>query len=93
MGPGVQVLFVPSEHLWRVWSLIKHNCAPPTIVLGLLFCPWMQGIFFLVGSNILLLMVVQQLVEVLLFSQEKMSTCPTLPSSLVAELIESTCNV
>ena len=31
---------------------------------------------FLVGSNILLLMFVQQLVAILEFSQEKMSKCP-----------------
>ena len=38
------------------------------------------GLSFLVGSNILLLMVVQQLVEILVFSK-KMSTGPsTLPS-------------
>jgi len=39
------------------------------------------GVSFLVGSNIVLLMVVQQQVAILLFSQEKMSTRPsTLPS-------------
>jgi len=39
------------------------------------------GVCFLVGSNILLLIAVQQLVESLVFSQEKISICPfTLPS-------------
>ena len=33
--------------------------------------------YFLVGSNILLSMVLQQLVEILVFSQERMSTCPS----------------
>ena len=59
----------------------KCNFAPPTILLGLLFWPWMWGIFFLVGSNILLLTVIQQRAVIFEFSQEKMSTCPTPPSS------------
>ena len=43
---------------------------PPTGSLQLFLCPWM-GIS-LVGSNILLSMVVQQLVAILVFLQEKM---------------------
>ena len=39
------------------------------------------GCLFLVGSNILLLMVVQQRVAILEFSQEKMSACPSAPAS------------
>ena len=39
------------------------------------------GCLFLVGSNISLLMVVQQRVVILEFSQEKMSTCPSTPPS------------
>ena len=62
----------------------KHNFALPTVLLGLLLCPWLWFIFFfffLVRSIILLLMVVQQRVVILEFSQEKMSACPsTLPS-------------
>ena len=55
------VLLEPSKHLWQVWGFdSKHNFAPPTIVLGLPFCPWTWGIFFMVGSNILLSMAVQQ---------------------------------
>ena len=39
--------------------------------------------FFLVGSSVLLLMVVERLVEILVFLQEKMSSRPlTLPSCL-----------
>ena len=39
------------------------------------------GYLFLVCSSVLLLMVVQQLVGILLFSQEQMSLCPSiLPS-------------
>ena len=36
----------------------KRDFAPQTILLGLLLCPWRWDIIFLVGSNILLLMVV-----------------------------------
>ena len=62
----------------------KCNFAPPTILLGLLLCPWNWDIFFLVDSNILLSMVVQQLVATLEFTQEKMSTKPfTLLSCLL----------
>ena len=38
-----------------------------------------MGYLFLVGSNILLSMVVQWLVAVLEFSQEKISECPSTP--------------
>ena len=60
----------------------KSSFAPPPVLLGLPLCLWMWAIsFFLVGSSILLLMVVQQRVVILEFSQEKMSSCPsTLPS-------------
>ena len=58
-----------------------HDCAPPTVSLQLLLCLWMWGIIFLVGSSILLSMAVQQLVVILVLSQEEMSACPsTLPS-------------
>ena len=81
LGPGAhKVLFKPSEHLWQVWGLILN------VILPLLLSCWGfsfalgHGVSFLVGSNILLLMVVQQLVAILEFSQ-KMSACPsTLPS-------------
>ena len=61
LGPGAhKVLFEPSEHLWWVWGLILN------VILPLLPSCWGFsfalgcGVFFLVGSNILLLMVVQQ---------------------------------
>ena len=66
----------------------KCNCAPPTTSPGLLLCPWMQGIFFSMGSNLLLLMVVQQVVAILVFSQEKMSACPSILPSLRTNLSE-----
>ena len=49
---GLQVLL----HTRLVWALraslagmgfkFKHNFTPPTVLLGLLLCPWMWGIFF-----------------------------------------------
>ena len=77
-----QGLFGPSECLWRVWALILNVISPllPSC-WGFSFALGM-GYLFLLGSNILLLMVVQQRVVILEFSQEKMSTCPsTAPSS------------
>ena len=82
LGTGVyKVLFVPSKHLWEVWGLILNMISPllPSVRASPLSLD--MGYYFLVGSNILLLMVVQQLVVVLEFSQEKVSTHPsTLPS-------------
>ena len=41
-----KVLFEPSECLWWVWGLILNVIfVPPSILLGLLLCPWMRGIF------------------------------------------------
>ena len=82
-SPGVhKVLFEPSEHLWWVWGLILNVIfAPPTILLGASPLPLDMGCLFLVGSNILLLMVVQQRVLILEFSQKKMSTRPSTPPS------------
>ena len=74
VGSGAhRVLFEPSESLWRIWGLILK------VILPLLQFCWGfsfalgHGISSLVGSNILLLMVVQQRVAILEFSQEKMS--------------------
>ena len=76
-----QGLFEPSEHLCRVRSLILNailpllpSCWGFSFVLG-------HGVSFLVGSNIFQLTIVQQRAAVLEFSQEKMSACPSLPSS------------
>ena len=77
-SPSVhKLLFEPSKHLWWVWALVLNtvlpflpSCCDFSFVLG---CE----VSFLVGSNILLWMVVQQQVAVLLFSQEKMSACPS----------------
>ena len=51
----------------------KRNFSPCTILLGLLLCPWMWGIF-MAESNIFLSMVVLQQIVILEFSQEKMNT-------------------
>ena len=53
------------------------DCAPPDILLQLFPC---LLYLFLVGSNIFLLMVVQQLVVISVLLQEEMSTHPPLPS-------------
>ena len=69
--------FCISKHLWWVWGFILNTILPllPSC-WGLSFALG-QGVSFLVGSNILFSMVVQQQVAILKFSQEKMSTCPS----------------
>ena len=69
----------------------KHDFVPPTILLGLLLCPWMWGIFFLVGSNIFLLMVVQPWVVILELLQEKMSAHLSTPPSCVKSFYSAIC--
>ena len=71
--------FLPGISGWY-GACNKHSFVPPTILLALLLCLWMWGIF-LVRSNILLSMVVQQQVAILEFSEWKMSSGSTLPSS------------
>ena len=62
----------------------KYDSAPPIVFLGHLPCPWTWDIFFLVGSNILLSMVLQQQNATLEFLQEKMRARPsTLASCLL----------
>ena len=82
LGPGVhKVLFEPSEHLWWLWGLILN------MILPLLPSCWFSsfavghGVSFLVRSNILLSMVIQQQAAILEFLQEKMSAHPPTPSS------------
>ena len=62
------------------WIWFYCDCTPPIISLRLLLVfPW--GCIFLVGSSVLLSMVAQQLVAILVFSQEEMNAQPsTLPS-------------
>ena len=82
LGPGAhKVLFDPSLNLWRVLGVILMQFHPSYHLVGASPLPLDVGCLFLVGPNILLLMDVQQWVEILGFSQEKMSTHPsTLPS-------------
>ena len=56
----------------------KHDFTPGTVCWGFSFALG-SGIIFLVGSNILLLTVVQQQVVILEFSQEKMNIHPSTP--------------
>ena len=82
LGSGAhKVLSEPSEYLWWVWKLILN------VILPLLPSCWgfsfalECGVSFLVGSNILLLVVVQQWGAILGFSQEKMCARPSSPPS------------
>ena len=76
-----KVLFEPSRHLWWVWRLILTaispllpSCCGFSFALG-------SRVSYLVGANILLLMVVQQRDVILEFMQERMNASPsTLPS-------------
>ena len=75
-----QGLFEPSESLCWVLGLIL-SAIFPVLQSCWGFFALGHGVSFLVGSNILLLTVIQQQVVILEFFQEKLSTCPsTLPS-------------
>ena len=78
---GIIVLRSVSHPPGRYGIWFYHDFAPPAISLQLLRL-WACGVcFFGVGSNILLLIVVQQLVAILALSQEEMGAHPsTLPS-------------
>ena len=77
-------ILVCTRLVWALWVSLagmgfksKYNFTPPTVLLGLLLCPWMWGIFFwwdptcscwqLFSSELFLE-----------FSQEKMSACPSI---------------
>ena len=73
---------VTASFSWVLVHISFCLCSPRVyfpVLLWLLLCPWTWDIFFLVASNIFLLMVVQQHVVILEFSQEKMSTRPSTP--------------
>ena len=79
LGPGAhEVLFQPSKCLWWVWDSILDAILPLLPSLCFSF-DLGHRVSFLVGSNILLLMVVQQLLAILDFSQEKMKAHPSTP--------------
>ena len=69
-----QVLFEPSKYLWQIWALILNMILPFLPSCWGFPLPFDMVYLILVGSNILLLMLVQQWVLILEFSQEKMST-------------------
>ena len=74
---GFKMVTTVQELLWYYYSLICGcppggyriwfycDCTPPNVSLRLLLCLGMWSTFFLVGSSVLLLMAVQQLVAVL----------------------------
>ena len=71
LGPGAQGFVCALQaSLEGMRFDSKCDCAPPTVLLGISFALQCRYLF-LVGSNILLLMVVQQLVEILVFLQER----------------------
>ena len=77
---GISVLQFVSQppSSYGIWFYC--DCAPRTISLWLLLCLWIRGII-LVSSSIFLSMIVQQLVVILVFLQERVRARPsTLPS-------------
>ena len=84
---GISGSLCAQGFVWVLWASLvgmgfdsKHDFTPSYHILGHLLCPWMLG-NFMVGSNSLLSMVLQQWVTILELSQEKMSTCPSAPRS------------
>ena len=81
---------LPSENFHKPLILIhqradrlKSTTTENQMKKGASPLPLDMGYLFLVGSNILLLMVVQQRVVILEFSQEKVTTCPPTPPSWI----------
>ena len=66
-----KVLFAPSECLQQVWGLLKMWFCPSYHLVQVSSLPLVIGYHFLVGFNIPLLMVVQQLVAILVFSRRR----------------------
>ena len=78
---GCTKFCLSSLSISRGYGLWFQTLCPSYSRVGASPLPLDMVYLFLVGSNILLSMVVQWLVAVLEFLQEKMSTCPfTLPS-------------
>ena len=78
-----QGMFEPSEHLWQVWGLILNVISP--LLPSCWGFSFAHGVRYLslVVSHILMSMVVQQLGAILVFLQEKMSTHPSAPPSVL----------
>ena len=76
---------------WRIWDLILSWLSPSyLLVVASLFLDMGYLFFFLVDSSVLLSTIIQQLVVILVLSQEKMSTCPSTLSSWTGSLFPIT---
>ena len=74
LGPSAhKVLFEPSEHLAGMEFDSKHDFTTPNHLVRASPLPLDMEYLFLMGSNILLLMVLQLLFAILEFSEEKIS--------------------
>ena len=76
-------LLDPSEHLWRVRGLVLNASSPLLPSCWGFSSALGRGVSFLVGSNILQWMVVQQRVVVLEFLQEKRAHVLLMPQNVV----------
>ena len=77
---GISVLQSVSHPPTSYGIWFYCDCTPPTVSLWLLLCLWMW-VSFLVSSSVFLSMIVQQLVVILVFSQEGVRACPSTPPS------------
>ena len=86
---GVPGSWCPQDCVWALQASMegkrfdsKCNFPPSTVLLGLLLCPWMWGIFFWWDPTFSHWWLFSEwLVAILEFSQEKMNACPSiLPS-------------
>ena len=69
---------------YGIW--FYSDCAPPTISLWLLLCPWC-GVSSLVKFSVFLSMIVQQPVVILVLSQEGVRARPSTPPSWLIRLL------
>ena len=81
---GISGSWCAQGFIWVLWATLagmgfdsKCDFCPSYYFVGASPLPLKVRYLFLVVSNILLLMVIQQQVAVLEFSQEKISTCPS----------------
>ena len=71
LGPGAHKdFFEPCKSLWQTPGLILNAIFPSCCLVGASPLPLNMRNLFLVGSNIFLSMVVQQLMAILEFSQK-----------------------
>ena len=84
---GVPGSWSTQSFVWALWAFLagmqfdsKHNISPPAILLGLLLCRWMLGIFFvgILHSSVVCCSVVSCNFQVLTRDDEHMfSTAPS----------------